>query len=302
MNNKHIPVLLPEVLSFVPKHAKAAFDGTLGGGGHTAALLRQELAVTSSDLDNTAIENFQRFLTDSREARWTGLNLGFDEALKLQEDASLDFILADLGFSSNQLESGNRGFSYQATEEILDLRYDVLEGLPCWRMIQKTRSDELGKIIFRYSGETFAPRIAREIDILKKDQEKQFTVGDIVTAVDKSIPEKFKNKRNAILSRVWQALRIWTNKEFDHLQKFLEVLPYKLNKGGRAAIICFHSLEDKLVTSKFRILSRPHVIDEYGNTKQYFKILTKQPVIPQEGEINANPRSRSALLRVIEKL
>lgn len=300
MHNVHISVLKQEILDFCPVGAGNVFDATLGGGGHTIALLEKGAKVVSSDLDINAIERVESIIPDTLRAHWTPIHAGFDEALKMQPNNSIDYLIADLGFSSNQLESGGRGFSYLEQGDVLDLRYNAEKGIPCWRLIQKTQKDDLGKIIYTYSGEKFAGRIAAELDIVKRDK-PDLKVADLVAVVTKVLPAKFQKKRNSILSRVWQALRIWTNDEFKHLEKLLDYIPDKLAPGGRAAIICFHSLEDKMVTKRWRMLTKPLVIDEYGNTEQRFLFLTKEAVVPSETEIISNPRSRSATLRVIER-
>lgn len=301
-NNIHIPVLAQEVVSFVPQSAKIAFDGTLGGGGHTRLLLQQGLRVTSSDLDSLALTQVEDTLEDQYRSCWTPVHQSFEKALRELPNETCDFILADLGFSSNQLKSSRRGFSYKNEDEILDLRYNAEIGVPAWKKIQKSRAEDVSRILFRFSGETLSQAIAKALDKIKKSEERPLFVKDIVQAIDSTLPKKFRHKRNAILSRVWQALRIWTNNEFDILKEFLECIPQKLSKGGRAAIICFHSLEDKLVASYFRTLSRPIVIDDYGNKEYRFKLLTKNALQPSANEIASNPRSRSALLRVLEKL
>jgi 16S rRNA (cytosine1402-N4)-methyltransferase len=296
MQNVHIPVLLSEVLGMIPVGSVCAFDGTLGGAGHTSKLLKLGLQVTSSDLDQEAITVF----ANTNPKNWKGIQGGFDKALETIEDNSLDFILADLGFSSNQLESGDRGFSYLKSDDVLDLRYDSDKGVPCWRKIQKSQEADLAKVLFKYSGEKFSHGIAKKLMQIKESSDK-LTVGMVVGAIESVLPAKLARRKNPILSRIWQALRIWTNDEFIHLERFLDIAPNKLKKGGRVAIICFHSLEDKLVTKHFRLLNAPLVIDEYGNTESRFTLLTKAPIVPTEQEIEANPRSRSALLRVLQK-
>lgn len=299
--NLHIPVLLNEVMSFVPSQAHTAFDATLGGGGHTVSLLKKGLLVTSADLDSSALELVQHSLPLELKKNWLPRHGSFVQVLKEELDNSLDFILADLGFSSNQLEAGQRGLSYQTETDLLDLRYDIHSGQPAWKKLYYVQKDELAKILYNYSGEALSRRIAESI-IQAKKETSALTVGDVVKAVQSAIPQKFKHKTNGILSRVWQALRIWTNDELVLLSKLLEIIPQKLAPGGRAAIISFHSLEDKQVTKTFRTLSAPHHIDEYGNTQRDFMLLTPKAVTPTEQEVLDNVRSRSALLRVLEKV
>jgi 16S rRNA (cytosine1402-N4)-methyltransferase len=300
MNNIHVTVLKQEVLEFCPANSRIVLDGTLGGGGHTLGLLGLGADVISSDLDSGAIELFQTSLTKEQLGHWKPIHASFDDALKQQPDESLDYIIADLGFSSNQLELVGRGFSYLQRDELLDLRYDAESGEPAWKKLYKMQPEPLAKILFEYSGEKLSRKIAEQIIEAKKLTE-QLTVGEVADAIESVIFEKLKYKTNGILSRIWQALRIWTNDEFVHLAKFLELAPAKLKTGGRIAIISFHSLEDKLVTKNFRTLARPLVLDDYGNTAQRFALLTKEAVVPTQAELDNNPRSRSAMLRVLEK-
>lgn len=314
--NHHTPVLLKEVDSFLElnitnESRTKLFDGTLGGGGYSFNFLKKGWEVYSCDLDSEAISKF-KYKIESEKIPLENSHLtnsNFSKYIQEFEPNFFDGIVLDLGFSSNQLESSQRGFSYLKPDDYLDLRYDFGSLKPCWKMLYETRSAEnLGKILFTYSGEELSFRIARSlislIDAKKLESElKQdpIKVSEVVKAIEQAIPAKFRPKRNAILSRTWQALRIWTNKEFENLELFLSFSLSKLRLGGKLAVVSFHSLEDKIVTKFMRKASILMEVDDFGNKKSDYKVLTNKAVLPSPEEVSNNPRSRSAMLRVIEK-
>ncbi|MEM1312736.1 MAG: 16S rRNA (cytosine(1402)-N(4))-methyltransferase RsmH [Patescibacteria group bacterium] len=307
--NQHVPVLLDPILDFLKTHPKSkrqkrAFDGTLGGGSYSRELLDHGYEVTASDLDYSAIENLRGLDKFARNGQLKLINGNFADVVYDFDDSSLDIITLDLGFSSNQLESVGRGFSYQKDQEILDLRYNPDTGLSCSEKLKKVRTtQDLWTILYTYSGESLSRPVAKAIfELTRSKNSKHFNVLEIKEAVIKAIPKKFLKNKNAILSRVWQALRIWTNREFESLEKFLKVAHTKLAVDGLLCIVSFHSLEDKIVTKYMRYLAKPVEIDGYGNKRQNFKLLTPKPIAPSEEEIMYNSRSRSATLRVLKRL
>ena len=225
------------------------------------------------------------------------------------EDRFFDAIILDLGFSGNQLAAGERGFSYQKLDELLDLRYDQNTKIPCWQKLSKIKiSSELGNILYRFSGEKLSQKIAANIftfvenlKVETRQKSPPITVEQLVDIISASIPVIFRRKNNQILSRVWQALRIWTNDELEVLEEFLPKAVSKLNLGGLLMIVSFHSLEDKIVTSFMRELSAP-VSDEYGNKFQDFQLLTARAVVAGSLELSQNSQSRSAMLRVLRRI
>ena len=302
--NVHTPVLFDECTEFLdPRPGRVLFDGTLGGGGHTLELLNRGATVHASDLDLSAIQKFEGELDENLRTNFTSLHMSFSDAIESFPDGHFDGIMADLGFSSNQLDSSGRGFSYQQDDEVLDLRYDDQSGAPAWKLLDRIKTEkELGKILFDYSGEAFASRISSRIIRMKQNNETPYTVAMVKEAIIDAIPKKFANKTNKVLSRTWQSLRIWTNNEFEELKKFIHIAPEKLKTGGKLGIICFHSLEDKMVTKYFRELALPTSEDAYGNRTYAYKLVSKKAIKPTEEEIERNIRSRSATLRIIEKL
>jgi 16S rRNA (cytosine1402-N4)-methyltransferase len=318
ITNSHIPVLLDEVLEFIfdkdlIKDSKnqnlSVFDGTLGGGGYTQGILDkasercQSLELTSGDLDSEAIaianKNIQK--PDSKNIKFQIKHGNYAELIENFEDNSLDAIVLDLGYSSNQLEFSNRGFSYSKLDEPLDLRYDSENTDSCSKKLLKIHSaHELGNILYDNSGEQLSRRIAQKIYELNK--KTPWTVGQMVELIISCLSPMNMRKKNQIMSRIWQSLRIWTNDEFNSINTFLPISVNKLKVGGKLIIVSFHSLEDKIVTNFMRQKCKPIVIDDYGNKKFDYELLTSKPLAPTTEEIESNTRSRSAILRCVRKL
>jgi 16S rRNA (cytosine1402-N4)-methyltransferase len=309
--NNHIPVLLEEVLTFTfldQKKELNVFDGTLGGGGYSQAILNKAatldlgLSLVGGDLDQKAIaiakENM--IVPSSSKVKFTIKEGNYADLIEDFENKSLDVIVLDLGFSSNQLESSGRGFSYQKLDEKLDLRYSD-ESEPCYKKLQKIHSmKDFGEILYNYSGEQLSRKVAEKI--WNSNKKTPITVGEMVDLVVSCLNAATMRKKNQILSRIWQSLRIWTNDEFSSIRRFLPVAIEKLAKDGRLIIVSFHSLEDKIVTNFMRNLCRPIELDDFGNKKYDYKLLTTKPLAPTTGEVDSNSRSRSAILRCIQKL
>ena len=311
--NTHIPVLANEVIDNLWQSelgSRIYMDGTFGGGGYSKLLneiSENQAQITACDLDATTFENLLvNEVSSNNSANSIGIkfvNSNFCELITTFEDNSMAGIMLDLGFNSNQLITSNRGFSYLETEDVLDLRYDINQGIPLWQKFTKLRDDTiLRNIIYEYSGEEMSARVARSIFNKISSGSPIYKVQDLVVVILEAIPAKFQKKQYSILSRIWQSLRIWTNNEFESLEEFLRIAPTKLVSGGRIAIVCFHSLEDKIVTKTMRNLAKPITIDEFGNTTANYKFLTPKAIKPTDKEIEANPRSRSATLRIIERI
>jgi 16S rRNA (cytosine1402-N4)-methyltransferase len=302
MRNHHTPVLLDEVVGFVFENISKpkVFDATFGGGGYTTLFLEKGAEVFATDLDRTVYERY--FLSHPKNSKLHTLYGNFADVVKDFENNFFHSIVADLGFSSNQLEESGRGFSYQKLNDLLDFRYDQRNGQGLLEKLSKVgSSDNLGKILFQYSGETMSRRIASQIFNDFKDK-KLTHVKDLVKSIDKVISKELWHKRNGIYSRIWQALRIWVNDEFVNLELFLRRSLDKLVPGGLLIVVCFHSLEDKIVTKFMRSVSKPLEIDNFGNTIQSFELITKKAKTPSEQEVEENIRSRSATLRILKKL
>jgi 16S rRNA (cytosine1402-N4)-methyltransferase len=312
-NNNHIPVLLEDIKIFIQDQASSQvdpirlYDGTFGGGGYTRFFLEiGQVVATDADIHaiNQGEINFEKAIESKR---LTLVNTRFDQGLLDYEDGYFDYIVVDLGFSSNQLTDSERGFSYQNSEEELDMRYNEQRGDACWELLYCAKDvDKLRRVIYNYSGEALSKRIAENIMEMVKSKittgKKPILVGDVVDSVLGSIPQRDKKHSNAILSRVWQALRIWTNNEFEVLTAFLDNSLPKLKVNGYLMVVSFHSLEDKIVTKHMRTVAKPQQIDDYGNTTVGYKLITKKATTPSAQEIANNVRSRSAMLRILQKL
>ncbi len=308
VTNLHIPVLLEPILNLVKQldvnkqeYNLKVFDGTFGGGGYSTAFLDIGCEVYASDLDSTAISEFNGKNNPNLHLE----QANFAQYIQTFPKEFFDLIVLDLGFSSNQLSFSQRGFSYQNLNETFDLRYNNQAGKSVVeKIIKLEKALDLQYILYRYSGEMLSKPIAESLFYFTKNNQRNnpILVQEVVEVITKAIPRKFQAKQNAILSRVWQALRIWTNDEFGALEQFLSVSLNKLKIGGLLAIVDFHSLEDKIVTKFMREASNPLEIDEYGNKQRQFKFLTPKGIEPTEQETKQNVRSRSAKLRVLKKL
>ena len=303
LTNSHVPVLLDKIIeiiqiSFRPAINLMVFDGTFGGGGYTSRFLNLGWQVFACDLDSLA----KNYLPGDKSGHFHFEQVNFADYILTFPNNFFDLIVLDLGFSSNQLAYSQRGFSYFNSEEILDLRYNTQTGLSAWEKIRSLPSSrDLQKILYAYSGESLSARLADPLYNLAKNY-PNLTVGQVVGELVKFIPKKFIRHKPAIFSRVWQALRIWVNDEFGSLERFLSQAPAKLKPQGLLMIVCFHSLEDKMVTKFMRNLAQPKEIDAFGNKKRFFQLLTSKAITPDQTEISQNSRSRSAGLRVLQKL
>ncbi len=271
----HTPVLLNEVLERLdPKPGEFFIDGTAGGGGHTRALeekVGETGRVLAIDWEKTG-ENYA----------------DLPKILAAKNFGKADGLLLDLGFSSEQLESG-RGFTFQKDEPLL-MTYDP-EGEPVREILQELTREELEKIIRELGEERFARPIARAI--YEKGRRKPIaTTFELAETIKNAVPKSYERGRIHPATRTFQAIRIYVNHELENLERLLQNLDKIVNAGGRIVIIAFHSLEDRLVKNYFR---------DYAKIGRLI-ILTKKPVTASREEIFKNPRSRSAKLRAAQML
>lgn len=285
----HIPVMLAESLEWLrPEPGKWILDGTLGGGGHTrelAKLVEPDGKVIGLDRDPGAVERAEESLAGLPVAVACSTYLEAPDVLQASGIDQIDGILLDLGLSSDQLADQGRGFSFHDEGE-LDLRFDPTQGEPAWRMLARITTDHLADVIYKYGEERCSRRIARKI--VERRREKPITeAADLAAIVRRAVPRNY-DPRIDPATRTFQALRIAVNEELDHLEKALVRLPALLRPGGRIVMISFHSLEDRLVKVAFR-------------RDEQLEILTTKPLRPTEQEVLANPRSRSAKMRVAER-
>ncbi|MEH2008256.1 16S rRNA (cytosine(1402)-N(4))-methyltransferase RsmH [Nostoc sp.] len=291
-NFSHIPVLGREVIEGLAVRPGGHYlDVTVGGGGHSRLILEAaaDVRVTAIDQDEDALAAAQKNLAEygvsgdpPSEARIQFIHSNF-AAYEFTPN-TFDGILADLGVSSYHLDQAERGFSFRQAAN-LDMRMDRGRSLTAADVINNWDEADLADIFFKYGEERLSRRIARRI----VERRPLHTTVELAEAIASSVPPKYRYGRIHPATRVFQALRIVVNDELKSLETFLDKAPNALVPGGRIAIISFHSLEDRPVKHGLRNLP-------------LLKVLTKKPIIAQEEEIANNPRSRSAKLRIAEKL
>ncbi|MGL5195068.1 MAG: 16S rRNA (cytosine(1402)-N(4))-methyltransferase RsmH [Chroococcales cyanobacterium] len=280
----HLSVLSREVVEGLAIRPGGRYlDATVGGGGHSRLILEAAPGVqlVAIDRDRLALDAAGSRLAEYGDAVtfWQG-----NFAEYQPQEMLFDGIVADLGVSSAQLDRPERGFSFRY-EAPLDMRMDERQDLSAEEIVNHWDEVELANIFYRYGEERFSRRIARRI-VERRPLE---TTTQLASAVASSVPGKYRNGKIHPATRVFQALRIAVNEELAALETFLEKAPLWLHPGGRLGIISFHSLEDRLV--KHRMRDSP-----------LLKVLTKKPITPGEAEIAHNSRSRSAKLRVFERI
>jgi 16S rRNA (cytosine1402-N4)-methyltransferase len=287
----HTSVLPAEVMSYLAiEPGMRVVDGTLGGGGHTrlfAEAVGPTGLVIAIDRDPEAIDRGARELA-GRPVRFAQANYcNLPEVLDALAIDRVDRVLLDVGLSSDQLADHSRGFSFES-DGPLDLRFDPTEGEPAWRIINRMRPESLADIIHEFGEERFSRRIARRIAAVR-EKEPIKSARDFARVVMSAIPRQHPPPRIHPATRTFQALRIAVNQELKSLRIALERIPTRLAPGGRLAVISFHSLEDRLAKEAFR-------------NRQVWDSLTKSPVEAGNEEVLRNPRSRSAKLRVAQRL
>jgi 16S rRNA (cytosine1402-N4)-methyltransferase len=306
----HLSVLLNETLSFFEERPLRIFiDGTLGAGGHAEAILKHHPEIEifiGIDQDPSALKIATERLTPWKEklklmqGNFNQFSSYLDH-LKIQQ---VDGILLDLGVSSMQLDQAEKGFSFMQ-EGALDMRMDPNNPLTAKEIVNQWPEEDLGKI-FRDYGEEKQWRAASRAIVNARKKHPIETTRELLNILYPALQRKAKKGLNPV-TLVFQALRICVNAELEVLEEVLPRSIERLNKEGRLAVISFHSLEDRIVKNLFRYESsdKENTVGLAGlflTKKQTVKGVTKKPIIPQESEIQANPRSRSAKLRVVEKL
>lgn len=299
----HIPVLFSEVLDVLAlDKGKTLLDGTLGGGGHSAGLLERGAArVLALDWDAAALARCS-FLTETYGSRVSLHHAGYDRLAAVLAEAGLltvDGILLDLGFSSDQLDDAARGLSYHA-DGPLDMRLDSRTQTTAAHILNTFREEQLADIFYLYGEEPRARVLARAAVQARKDRPFALT-GDLLRLVESVYPPHYGLKRAHPAARIFQALRIAVNDELRVLEAALPQAAAALAPGGRLAIITFQPLEDRLVKAFYKRCAEPE-LDSVGRQVRggAFKVWKK--IVPGPAELDANPRARSACLRVLEKL
>ena len=307
----HRSVLLDECIEALSIRPDGVYvDGTAGGAGHSshiAARLGEGGLLLALDQDETAVRVATERLSKFGD-RAKVVHTNFRELASVCEArgiAHIDGLLLDLGVSSYQLDTAERGFSYQA-DAPLDMRMNSENPLTAKRIVNEYPEEEIRRILFEYGEERFSSRIASNI-IRARESGSIETTGELVEIIKRSIPAQAREGGHHPAKRSFQALRIEVNAELDVIAPAIKAAVSLLNPGGRIAIITFHSLEDRIVKQTFASLTggctcpKSFPVCVCGNKPQV-KLVTRKPILPSEEELAENPRSRSAKLRVAEKL
>ncbi len=314
----HIPVLLEQTLAALsPKAGGRYLDGTLGLGGHSSAILQAadniELCALDRDGDalNLAKERLNPLLSAGSCVHYFHTHYSkFDEAIDTLGWKNLDGALIDIGVSSLHLDTAERGFSFNS-DGPLDMRMDrqMNDGATrsAWDIVNRDRFELLKEIIQKFGEDPQAGRIARAIVDARQKKSIDGTA-ELAQIVYNAYPKAWRAKaRNHPATRTFQALRMVVNDELGELRRFLDIILQRLKLGGRLVVICFHSLEDRMVKQSMRYWAEGcrcprHVMRCVCGHKPEVKVLYKKPLIASEDELKQNPRASSAKLRAVEKI
>ncbi len=310
MEFNHIPVLKDECIENLNiKEDGIYVDGTLGGAGHSSVIL-QNLSSKGNligiDRDKEALEVAEERL--SCHKNFMAVHDNHVNILKILSDLNIsgvDGILLDLGVSSYQLDEASRGFSYMQ-DAGLDMRMNKEDYVTAYDVVNNYSEEELARIFFEYGEEKFSKQIARKIVEVRKNKSINTTL-ELVNVIKQSLPKKALQDKGHPAKRVFQAIRIEVNQEIKLLEKGIEDSIKALNKNGRLCVISFHSLEDRIVKKTFEKMQGKCICPKdlpkcVCNYVSYGKILTKKPILPSEKELEINSRSKSAKLRVFERI
>ena len=310
MEYTHRPVLLDECIEGLNIRPDGIYlDGTLGRAGHSREIAKRLTTgrLICVDRDDAALEAAQTRLADYMD-RVTLVHSNFDKVSDILDDLGLkgiDGMLFDLGVSSPQLDDGSRGFSYMA-DAPLDMRMDRSEGLTAADVVNGYDQNELRRILLQYGEERYAPLIAAAI-VRRRAEKPIETTLELVDVIKSAMPGKALREKQHPAKRSFQAIRIAVNDELASVERMIRGAVPKLNKGGRLAVITFHSLEDRIVKVGMADFAKgctcppDFPVCVCGKTPDV-KLVSRKPIIPTEQEVEENPRARSAKLRVAEKL
>jgi len=306
----HVPVLLNECIECLNiKEGGIYVDGTLGGGGHSSCVLKRlnnTGKLIGIDRDSEALAHTSERLKEYSNVMYVKDN--HENIKNILIDLGIedvDGILLDLGVSSYQLDEPSRGFSYMH-DAPLDMRMNKDQEFTAYDVVNKYSEERLADIFFNYGEEKYSKSIARKIVDVRKTREIQTTY-ELVDVIKSAIPAKARNEKQHPAKRVFQAIRIEVNGELVELENAICDAVMSLKTGGRLLIITFHSLEDRIVKKTFENLQGkctcpsdfPKCVCGF---KSYGKVITKKPIIATDEELDKNPRSRSAKLRVFERV
>lgn len=306
----HVSVLLNECIENLNIKPDGIYvDGTMGGAGHSLEIVKklsEKGMLIGIDRDEEALAVAEERLKNFNNVKYVHDNHdNIDEIIKDLNIKGVDGILLDLGVSSYQIDEKTRGFTY-INDGPLDMRMDKSQKLTAEYIVNNYKEQDLARIIFEYGEEKFSRKIARNICEYRKNKKIE-TTGELVKIIEKSIPGKFREKNSHPAKRTFQAIRIEVNNEIEPLYNTIKNSITALNSKGRLCVITFHSLEDRMVKKAYIDAEGkctcpkdlPYCV--CGNVS-LGKIITKKPILPTEKEMQENSRSRSAKLRVFEKI
>ncbi|SHK38741.1 16S rRNA (cytosine(1402)-N(4))-methyltransferase RsmH [Paramaledivibacter caminithermalis] len=311
MEFKHETVLLNETVDNLNINPNGIYvDGTLGGGGHSELIcskLSGDGLLIGIDQDEDALD-FAKMRLRRFSNKIIFVNDNFSNIKDILDRLNIkkiNGIVLDLGVSSYQLDEGERGFSYMQDAE-LDMRMDRKNMLTAKDVVNTYSEEELYKVIKLYGEEKWALRISKFIVEARNDKEIE-TTGELVEIIKKAIPSGARRNGPHPAKRTFQAIRIEVNNELDILEETVKDIAEVLETGGRISVITFHSLEDRIIKNVYKELSKgcicpPELPICQCNNEPIFKIITRKPIYPSDREIENNPRSRSAKLRVAERI
>ncbi len=307
---KHYPVMLEECMEGLRlKEGGIYFDGTLGGAGHSYEILRRAPGsrLYATDLDEYGIARAEEKLKEF-SGRYTVYHDNFKNfpAIAEREGIKLDGVLLDLGMSSFQIDDKSRGFSYLSTDDALDMRMDKRSSFSARDVVNGYKESELKEILKTYGEERFAAAIAKNIVAARKKKPIE-TCGELAEIAERSMPARVRYESGHPAKRTFQAIRIEVNGELRGLYEAVIALTKLLKKGGRIAVITFHSLEDRAVKTAFKELETDCICDKslpvcVCGRKKEIRLITKHPLTAGEKELCENSRSKSAKLRIAEKI
>ncbi|WP_434309329.1 16S rRNA (cytosine(1402)-N(4))-methyltransferase RsmH [Hominifimenecus sp. rT4P-3] len=311
MEFRHVSVLLePSLENLAIRPDGVYVDGTLGGGGHSfhiAERLGSKGRLIGIDRDAAAIQAAgERLKPYHEKVTIVKDNYGnIRDVLNSLQISGVDGILLDLGVSSYQLDTAERGFSYMA-DAPLDMRMDQEEARTARDIVNEYNEEELYRMIRDYGEDKFARNIARHI-CKEREKEPIETTGQLVRVIEQAIPKKIQKTGGHPAKRTFQAIRIELNRELTVLDEVVDTMIDCLNPGGRLCIITFHSLEDRIVKGRFRTAEDPCICPKnfpvcVCGRKSKGHVVTRKPILPTEQEMRENPRAKSAKLRVFEKM
>lgn len=310
MEFKHIPILLDKVIDGLKIKKDGIYvDGTLGGAGHSIEIVKRldKGKLIGIDQDTDALDKASQVLKDHKD-KVVLVHDNYKNIHNILKDLGIekvDGIFIDIGVSSYQLDQASRGFSYH-NDAPLDMRMDRSKEFSAKDIVNKYSKEEIEEILLKYGEESWAKRIAEFILEERKTGPINTTL-ELVDVIKKAIPKRVRMEGAHPARKTFQALRIEVNGELDILEESIDLMVSLLKPGGRIAIITFHSLEDRIVKEKFKYLFKDCICPKEipickCDKKREIKIITRKPIVADEEEVKINKRSRSAKLRIAEKI